>query len=107
MSNKDFPGLGLRYLADYGEFAFHVDFSADGRTLRWADAKAVDFDAAATTETYSAIQIRPGVFWVTWKESDGITVSHAEDFENERIYAAITIPNQDFITVTGRWIKLN
>ena len=34
---------------------------------------AEDFDAAAQTETYSATFVRPGVFWVTWKEADGTT----------------------------------
>ncbi len=106
MKKQSFPGIGRRYLADYGTFAFHVDFDAEGRTLRWADAGAEDFDAAAQTETYSATFVRPGVFWVTWKEADGTTVSHVEDFEQNGVLAAITMPNHDFLTVAGRWTQV-
>lgn len=106
MTQHDFPGTGHRYLADYGQFAFHVDFATDGKTLRWADAGAEDFDAAAKTETYSATLVRPGIFWVTWKEADGTTVSHIEDFETDTIYASITLPDTDFVTVSGRWLRL-
>ncbi|MDQ7778016.1 MAG: hypothetical protein Q4615_20175 [Paracoccus aminovorans] len=106
MSQDEFPGLGQRWHADYGQVAFHVDFAADGQSLRWAPADSADFDAAATTETYSATQIRPGVFWVTWREADGTTVSHAEDFERGTVLAAITMPDHQFLTLTGRWTRL-
>lgn len=106
MSAQAFPGTGNRYHADYGAFSFHLEFSSDGKTLRWADAGAANFDAAAKTETYAAIFIRPGVYWVTWKEADGTTVSHVEDFENDKVYASITTPNHDFLTLPGIWKKL-
>jgi hypothetical protein len=76
---------------------FHVDFAPDGKTLRWADASAEDFDAVAHMETYSATFIRPHVFWVTWKEADGTTVTHVEDFETGYVYASITQPDLTFV----------
>lgn len=103
MTNHAFPAIGRRYLADYGQVVFLVDFATDGKTLRWAEAAAPDFDAAAHTETYSATQVRPGVFWVTWQEADGTTVSHVEDFENDVVHASITTPAREFLTLTGQW----
>lgn len=107
MTDKTFPAIGHRYRADYGQMVFHVDFAADGKTLRWAEASATDFNATAHTETYSATYVRPGVFWVTWKEADGTTVSHVEDFENDTVLASITMPDHKFLTLTGKWTRLS
>lgn len=106
MANETFPGVGHRYRADYGAVVFHVDFAPDGKTLRWADASAEDFDVVARMETYSATFIRPHVFWVTWKEADGTTVTHVEDFESGNVHASITQPDLTFLTLKGRWTKI-
>ncbi|MDE4586732.1 MoaF-related domain-containing protein [Sinorhizobium meliloti] len=58
-------------------------------------------------KTYQATFIRPGVFIVTWQEADGITVTHVEDFENDTVHAAITLPDQKFLTLTGSWTRLD
>lgn len=102
MTTQPFPAIGNRYRADYGQLVFNLEFAADGETLRWADAGAADFDSAATTEHYTATFVRRGVFWVTWKEADGTTVSHVEDFENGIVHAAITMPDHSFYTLTGK-----
>lgn len=107
MTNQTFPALGHIYKADYGDPVFRVAFGVDGKTLRWAPFAAEDFDAAATTETYQASYIRPGVFMVTWQEADGITVAHVEDFENDTVHAAITLPDKTFLTLTGDWLRLD
>lgn len=107
MSNVVFPAIGHIYRADYGELAYRVAFADDGRTLRWAEDKAADFDAAATTETYQAIPVRPGVFMVTWREADGTSVTHVEDFENGILHAAITLPDHTFLTLPGKWTRLD
>lgn len=107
MANETFPGIGRRYIADYGAVVFHVDFASDGKTLRWADAQAKDFNSEAQTETYTATFIRPDVFWVTWKEADGTTVTHVEDFGNDTVYASITQPDLQFLTLTGTWTAID
>lgn len=107
MTDIAFPALGHIYKADYGDPVFRVAFDADGKTLRWAPFAAEDFEAVATTETYRATYIRPGVFMVTWQEADGITVTHVEDFENDTVHAAITFPDHKFLTLTGKWTRLS
>ena len=107
MNDTAFPAAGQVYKADYGDLVFRVDFAADGKTLRWAPFAAEDFDAAASTETYRATCIRPGVFMVTWKEADGITVTHVEDFENGIVHASITLPDHSFLNLAGSWTRLS
>ncbi|MBD9389790.1 hypothetical protein IB237_21565 [Agrobacterium sp. AGB01] len=43
---------------------------------------------------------------LTWKEADGTTVTHVEDFETGYVYAAITQPDLTFLTLKGRWTKI-
>lgn len=107
MTDTAFPAIGHVYKADYGDPVFRVAFNTDGKTLRWAPFAAADFDAEAATETYRATFIRPGVFMVTWKEADGTTVIHVEDFENATVHAAITMPDHQFLTLTGIWTRLS
>lgn len=44
---------------------------------------------------------------VTWREADGITVNHVEDLENDAVHAAITLPDHTFLTLEGRWVRLD
>ena len=106
MTTAAFPALGCTYRANYGERVYRVAFSNDGKTLRWAEDAAPDFEAVAVTETYRAVPIRPAVFMVTWKEADGTTVTHVEDFDSSTVHAAITLPDHTFLNLTGSWIPL-
>lgn len=106
MADIAFPASGHVYRADYGDPVYRVAFADDGRTLRWAAFAAEDFDAEAKKETYRIIPIRPGVFMVTWKEADGTTVTHVEDFENDTVHAAITLPDNTLLNLTGSWTRI-
>lgn len=107
MTDISFPATGRVYNADYGDMVFRVAFASDGKTLRWAPFDAEDFETAAATETYRATYIRPGVFMVTWQEADGVTVAQVEDFDNDTVHAAITLPDHKFLTLKGDWIRLD
>ncbi|WP_284163456.1 hypothetical protein [Frigidibacter sp. SD6-1] len=102
-----YPAVGHVYKADFGDPVFRVAFDADGTTFRWAPFAAEDFDAVAKTETYQATYIRPGVYMVTWREADGLTVTHVEDFENDTLYSSITLPDRTFLNLTGTWTRLD
>jgi hypothetical protein len=107
MTPTDFLAVGHVYKADYGDRVFRVAFGEDGKTLRWVPFTVEDFEVAATTEIYQATYIRPGVFMVTWKEADGITVTHVEDFENGIVHASITLPDHTFLNLKGTWTRLS
>lgn len=102
-----YPAAGHIYKADFGDPVFRVAFNEDGKTFRWAPFAAEDFDAAAKTETYQATYIRPGVYMVTWREADGLTVTHVEDFENDTLHSSITLPDRTFLNLTGSWTRLD
>jgi hypothetical protein len=107
MSDQVFPAIGHVYQADYRERIYRVAFNADGKTLRWAQEPVLNFDQEAVTETYAHTPIRPGVFMVSWQEADGITVTHVEDFENDLVHAAITLPDHTFLTLKGTWTRIS
>jgi hypothetical protein len=107
MTDNTFPAIGHVYQADYRERVYRVAFAADGKTLRWAQEPVADCDRDSVTETYAQTPIRPGVFMVTWQETDGITVTHVEDFENDLVHAAITLPDRTFLNLKGAWTRLS
>jgi hypothetical protein len=107
MTKNAFPAIGHLYKAHYGDLVFRVAFDTDGKTLRWAPFTAEDFETAATTETYQATYIRPCVFMVAWQEADGTTVAQVEDFENDIVHAAITMPDGKFLNLKGSWTRLD
>lgn len=56
--------------------------------------------------TYRAVAIRPQVFFVTWKEADGTTVTHIEDFAEGIVHTNITQPDLTFLNLSGSWTRL-
>jgi hypothetical protein len=104
MTAAPFPAPGHVYEARFGALAFLLKFDADGETMRFTPADAPDF-ATAEAVVYRALDIRPGVFQVTWKEADGTTVTHIEDFETGVVHTNITQPDLTFLNLTGSWVR--
>ncbi|TPN89432.1 hypothetical protein FJ987_00440 [Mesorhizobium sp. CU2] len=105
VTTETFPAIGHVYEARFGELAFHLQFDANGSTMRFAPADAPDF-AEAEAVTYRATAIRACVFMVTWSEADGTTVTHVEDFENGIVHTNITKPDHSFLNLSGGWSLL-
>jgi hypothetical protein len=105
MSGQQYPALGNSYVANFGEFAWHLDFDADGQTLTFnpIDPKQADLagESGSQTVTYTAVPIRDGVFMVYWQEARGTTVTHVQDFENQRVHTNITTRDDTFINLPG------
>ncbi|MBB5696398.1 MoaF-related domain-containing protein [Muricoccus pecuniae] len=105
MTTDRFPAPGHIYEARFGAMAFRLQFDADGRTMRFVPADAPNFTGAQAV-TYQATAIRPGVFMVTWKEADGTTVTHVEDFEHGEVRTNITQPDLTFLNLAGTWSRV-
>jgi hypothetical protein len=45
--------------------------------------------------------IRPDVFLVSWREADGITVVHVEDFATHVFHSCVTLPDGGFRRHSG------
>jgi predicted SnoaL-like aldol condensation-catalyzing enzyme len=59
----------------------------------------------ARTETVDiqVVHLGNSIFAVSWKEKDGATVTNVQDFDRGLIHPFATLPNGEFIRMTGRF----
>lgn len=106
MSNQ-YPAIGHIYEAKFGDLAYHLTFDADGKTMTFKSVGNADPVAQpVVTVQYTATEVATGVFMVTWREPDGSTVTHIEDFNQEIVYTNITLPDHQFLNLKGTFKKL-
>lgn len=102
MSGNNYPAIGHVYEARFGELAYHLDFATDGHTMTFSSVgDAAPVADARVTVQYTAVEVAADVFMVYWKEPDGSTVTHVEDFAKNLVHTNITLPNHDFMNFTG------
>ena len=106
MNTETFPAPGHTYEARFGDLAFHLKFDAEGKTMRFTSAEALDFNTAESV-IYRALFLRPGLFLVTWTEADATTVTHVEDFDKGLVHTNITKPDHTFLNLSGSWTRLS
>jgi hypothetical protein len=99
---KLFPAVGNRYEVDYGgdfvvQFYFH---SINSMTIYGTKGEYKDF---SETVEIKVTPVRSGVFMVAWQEHNKTSVLHVEDFENNIIYANITLPGNNFVRMQGNF----
>jgi hypothetical protein len=101
---EQFPAIGHVYEANFndGMILVHLDFAQDGSHMTFSDAgSTMPGMKPAETITYTAVEVRPQVFLVSWQEKDKMTVVHLEDFEKGIIRTHITAPTGDFYQFGG------
>lgn len=102
MSSSNYPAVGHVYEARFGELAYHLDFKSDGKTMTFTSVgNATPVADPVVTVEYTATEVAPGVFMVYWREPDGSTVVHVEDFNQNKVFTNITLPNHDFLNYQG------
>ena len=97
---KKIDVIGNKFKADFGEFAFELNFESENQ-LTWRAFNNSVFGAIETVKIQKT-EIRPNVYMVTWREKSGITVTHLEDFEKQTLYTNITTPDHNFINLKGK-----
>lgn len=101
----DFPAAGQKYKADFGDFAFQLDFTADGKGLTYTaigeKGAVTENDTAQETVSITTVPVREGVFLVFWQEASKTTVTHLEDFERGLVYSNITTADGGFLNLRG------
>jgi hypothetical protein len=50
--------------------------------------------------------IRPGVYLVTWRETNGTAVVHVPDYERDVVNANVDLPGGAFVTMRGRLTRV-
>ena len=107
MSQGNFPAVGHVYEAIFGALACHLDFSTDGKTMEFSSTgTAAPVAEPVVTVEYTAKEVAPGVFMVYWKEPDGSTVVHVEDFNQDKVFTNITLPDHQFLNLEGSFKRL-
>lgn len=102
MTTTNYPAVGHVYEAKFGDLAYHLDFKADGKTMEFSSVgTAAPVAEPVVAVTYTATEVAPQVFMVTWDEPDGSTVTHVEDFGQEIVYTNITLPDHQFLNYKG------
>jgi hypothetical protein len=107
MSSEKYPAVDHVYEINFGDFAFYFDFDRNGKELTFTEVpSAKPMGIPEETVRYTAVSIRPGVFMVYWKEDNGTTVVHVEDFEKETVYTNVTLPDHTFLNRSGKLKKI-
>lgn len=97
-----YPFVGRKAKADFGDFAFELNFK-DHRQMTFTDLTGA-FDGLSDTVNYTAVSIRPGVFMVYWSEpnSTRANVTHVQDIAQGVVYTNIAGPDTSFTNLKGR-----
>jgi hypothetical protein len=57
--------------------------------------------------TYTAKEVAPSVYMLTWQEADKTTVTHVDDFSRMVSYSNVTLPDGTFMNMVGRLANTN
>jgi hypothetical protein len=100
-----FPGLGHRYLVDFGTWKTQLYFSST-TSLSYTGVAADGSLGAPETVKIAIDPVRDQLFLVTWQESDKTTVVHLEDYKEYRIVTHITSPDGSFDIFHGSFAQV-
>jgi hypothetical protein len=92
-----FPGVGHVVQVDFGN-KWDLHFTSM-TTMTYTPAGHPV--AEGETVKIAVTPIRPGVFMVTWQESDKTTVVHVEDYQNGSLFTNISTPDGKFYNLKG------
>jgi hypothetical protein len=63
-------------------------------------------DGRTGTVQYTAVELRPNLFWTYWVEADGTSVARVEDFEREIVHATVHYHDGKVINLSGTFRKI-
>ncbi|MCW3121539.1 MAG: hypothetical protein JWQ38_1031 [Flavipsychrobacter sp.] len=96
---------GNKYFVDFGMAKAILHIWSESRLSFTIIEKDDKQDNTTETVAVTITELRPALYLLTWKESNGNTVTQVQDHENELIYSNWTLPDGTFNNVTGS-IKL-
>jgi hypothetical protein len=95
--------IGRLFEADFGEKAFTL-FYENSNKLILAEVKG---PKNIQNLYVTIVELRPNLFMVNWQEANKLTVTDIEDYEKGVVYANMTTPNDNFITIKGILREIN
>ncbi|HEX3641893.1 MAG TPA: hypothetical protein VHV10_11430 [Ktedonobacteraceae bacterium] len=100
-----FPGAGHVFIADFSIAIFRLNFHSDTE-MTFTVLKGPNTGFSETVHIM-VTRVRPCVFIVTWKEADGSTVVHVEDFAKGIVFSNVTLPDGTFLHFKGTLTKVS
>jgi hypothetical protein len=102
-SNPNYPGPGHAFQFDFGLVSFKNEFTADGKQMTFTRLS----DGRTGTVNFTAIEVRPNVFWNYWVETDGTSVARVEDHESRTAHAMVHFPDGKIVNLSGTFRRLD
>lgn len=102
-SSPNYPGSGHAYQFEFGRLAFKNEYSADGKQMTFTRLT----DGRTGTVSYTALEVRPKLFWNYWVEADGTSVARVEDFESGKVHAIVHFPDGKVVNLNGSFRKID
>ena len=98
-ANNNLSIIGRLFEADFGEKAFTLFYESASKLI----LTGVKGPGVGKIQKLSVniIELRPNLFMVTWQEENKLTVTDIEDYEKGVVYANMTTPNDNFISIKG------
>jgi hypothetical protein len=93
------PLTGHVFEADFGALTFHLRFEADN-IITLTEVRGPQ-PGRKQTLNIKKVEIRPNVYLVHWQEADKTTVTDLQDYENQVVYANITTPKSELLSLKG------
>jgi predicted SnoaL-like aldol condensation-catalyzing enzyme len=91
-----------RFIANLGALVVELHFESRTRlTFTILDGGGLAEVGYRETVDTTMVEIRPNVFFTSWKERSGATVTHFEDFEREVLHSNATLPDGRFVRMSG------
>jgi phenolic acid decarboxylase len=91
MSTPVFAGHSYPFQVDNG-MELHDNYSKDGQSLRWEAVKGQTKGQSETVDLQVA-EVADGIYFVSWLESSGMTVSRVMNFNTGGAPAFWTMPD--------------
>ncbi|WP_336659870.1 MoaF-related domain-containing protein [Leucobacter sp. USHLN153] len=103
---KNYPALGEEIFIDFGDsgpfgpFAVKIAVAEEGNRLTYLVTRGSLLDKTETCE-YHAVPVADGVWMVSWREGDGLTVVQVQDFERGTLESVVTTPENELFQFGG------
>jgi hypothetical protein len=102
-SSPNYPAPGHTYQFEFGRLTFKNEYSADGKKMTFTRLT----DGRSGIVSYTALEVRPNLFWNYWVETDGTSVARVEDFESGKVHAIVHFPDGKVVNLNGSFRNLD
>ena len=99
--------VGGCFLADLGDYVAEIRFqSASVVSITVLDGGALADPGHQETVAATTAEVRPGVYFTTWDEKSGATLTSVADVPNGMLRSVAVLPTGESVMMTGTFRRL-